>query len=178
MHGWNVMATSLNGNERPLLRLMNELGEFERSSCHNLLVGHVDDLTAFLEGLKQRYDAGRRLPMALGRALPVDATVQLKTGDPEHEIEQALQGLIGRIAGHSYHVRVERRGHKGQIHTSELEKLLGDFIWDQVERRGMKPRVDFDDPEVVVAVEIVGDEAGISLVERSVRERYPFVRIR
>ena len=37
--------------------------------------------------------------------------------------------------------------------------------------------VDFRDPDVVFAVERIGDRGGIGLLTRELRERFPFVRI-
>jgi tRNA(Ser,Leu) C12 N-acetylase TAN1 len=44
-------------------------------------------------------------------------------------------------------------------------------------RLGCAPRVDFKDTDVIIAIEIVGDMCGIDLITKSMRERYPFVRV-
>ena len=46
------------------------------------------------------------------------------------------------------------------------------------ERRATTPRVTFDDPDLVVAIETLGERAGIALIDRTLRQTYPFVRIR
>jgi pyruvate/2-oxoglutarate/acetoin dehydrogenase E1 component len=46
-----------------------------------------------------------------------------------------------------------------------------------LEARGETPLVAFDDADVVVVVELVGDVGGIALVTRELRQRYPFVRV-
>jgi len=37
--------------------------------------------------------------------------------------------------------------------------------------------VEFHDPNVVVVVELVGDTAGLAIVTRELRTRFPFVKI-
>jgi tRNA(Ser,Leu) C12 N-acetylase TAN1 len=74
-------------------------------------------------------------------------------------------------------VRVERRGHKGIIDTQACEQTLGAFLWAALEARGARPVVEFDDPDVVVVVELVGDTGGLALVTRELRTRFPFVKI-
>jgi tRNA(Ser,Leu) C12 N-acetylase TAN1 len=37
--------------------------------------------------------------------------------------------------------------------------------------------VDFHDPDIIIAIEIVGDECGIGFITKSLRERYPFVKV-
>jgi len=74
-------------------------------------------------------------------------------------------------------VRVERRGHKGELHTHELERRLGDYLWEQLQERGEQPAVSFKDPDIVIAVEITGPTAGIAVIPRQLRRDFTFVKI-
>ena len=56
--------------------------------------------------------------------------------------------------------------------------LLGDHVWRALEARGHVPRVDFGDPDAVLVVETLGEEAGIALLPRGLRTEFPFVKIR
>jgi tRNA(Ser,Leu) C12 N-acetylase TAN1 len=62
------------------------------------------------------------------------------------------------VAARSFHVRIERRGHKDRIDSHAVERNLGEWISTGWPRRqggaGNPARVDFDDPDVVVAVEV------------------------
>ncbi|MCI0428786.1 MAG: hypothetical protein L0Z46_12280 [Nitrospiraceae bacterium] len=43
--------------------------------------------------------------------------------------------------------------------------------------QGAAPFIDFKDPDAIVAVELIGDECGVGLINRTVRERFPFVKV-
>jgi tRNA(Ser,Leu) C12 N-acetylase TAN1 len=57
------------------------------------------------------------------------------------------------------------------------ERVLGDDLGSELERGGVYAGVDFREPDVVLAVELIGDRGGIGLVTRELRERHPFVHI-
>jgi len=42
---------------------------------------------------------------------------------------------------------------------------------------GDVPLIDFKDPDAIVAVELIGDEWGVELITRTMRERFPFVKV-
>ena len=42
---------------------------------------------------------------------------------------------------------------------------------------GDVPLIDFKDPDAIVAVELIGDECGVGLITRTMRERFPFVKV-
>jgi tRNA(Ser,Leu) C12 N-acetylase TAN1 len=67
---------------------------------------------------------------------------------------------------------------KGRLHTPTLERDLADRVWRMLEARGRVPRVDFGDPDGVLVVETLGDQAGITLLPRALRAKYGFVRVR
>jgi tRNA(Ser,Leu) C12 N-acetylase TAN1 len=43
--------------------------------------------------------------------------------------------------------------------------------------RGETPSVDFKNPDLIVAVETIGEECGVGVLPRALRTRYPFVRV-
>jgi len=175
---WNVVATSRGGHEYALLSAIGDLGWFESSSAKDVIVGLVDDRAEFLEKLSERLGHDDRIPASLGHVMPVARTVLLE-GDPATKpLEDAVAELAGEIGGRSYHVRVDVHGHKGVIHGHHVELLLADVLWDALCRAGHAPRVVFDDPDVVVQVEVLGDRAGVAIVDRRMRERFPFLRVR
>jgi tRNA(Ser,Leu) C12 N-acetylase TAN1 len=175
---WNVVATSIEGHEKALLSAMKLLGEFEPSPYHNVIVGRVEDRDEFMDELRHRMAVDEGLAHSLGRALPVETTATIALNDPVESLAEAITALADRIGEQSYHVRVEARGVRGLIHAQELEKQLGDLLWYELLRRNYVPTVDFHDPDLVVAVEMIGHEAGVALVGRYARRRYPFFRVR
>ena len=66
---------------------------------------------------------------------------------------------------------------KGRLETPAVERALGAFLLDQAELIGTRPKVGFDDPDLVLGVEVVGRRAGFSLMDRELRA-HPLVRVR
>jgi len=110
--------------------------------------------------------------------VPIEVTVRFEPGEPVEPLVAAAESLLERLAGGAFFVRLERRGLKGRLHTPTVERALGDHVWRALEVRGHTPRVDFKDPDAVLVIETIGDEAGIAVVTRALRTQHPFVKIR
>ncbi len=95
----------------------------------------------------------------------------------EAQLQSEVNAFVERLAGRRFHVRVERRGHKGIIDMHALEKVLGEHVYSALEQRGERPVVQLRDPDAVAVIEIVGEVAGAGLITRELRERFPFVKI-
>lgn len=178
MPSFDVLATSLEGRRDALLVALRRLGRFRPGGYRNVVVGTVDDRGAFLDHVAEALTRDPLLPTALARLVPIDCTVRFALDVAVEELSRAAEPLVAGLDGDTFFVRVERRGLKGRLHTPTLERELADQVWRMIESRGGTPRVDFRDPDGVLAVETVGDHAGLALLTRAVRERYPFVRIR
>jgi tRNA(Ser,Leu) C12 N-acetylase TAN1 len=81
------------------------------------------------------------------------------------------------LVGQSFYVRLERRGLKGRIVSPEVERCLDACLLELAAETGNPARIDFDDPDTVLAVETIGDRCGIGVLTRELRARYPFVRV-
>lgn len=174
---WNVLVTTQEGASRPLRRLLRRLGTFRASGFRNVILGWVPDVHEFCRGLLTELEGHPEARAWLGRVLPVDLTLDVDPTAFTEAIGEQLDRLATVIGPRSYHVRVERRGHKGVLSTRDLELRFADRLWGALERQGVTPTVSFRDPDVVVAVEIVGDTAGIAVISRELRTAFPFVKI-
>jgi tRNA(Ser,Leu) C12 N-acetylase TAN1 len=174
---WNLLVTAQEGAARDLKRLLKRHGVFRWSEFRNVLLGQVTDSQEFLRVLSD--DLGKKPFVCswLGKVLPIDISFQLHPATLVEDIQSRLPALIAGIRGKSFHVRVERRGHKGEVRTHDLERQLGDYLWEELERSAAHPTVSFKDPDVIIAVEIVGQTAGIAVVPRKLRQEFPFVKI-
>jgi tRNA(Ser,Leu) C12 N-acetylase TAN1 len=74
-------------------------------------------------------------------------------------------------------VRIKRRGHAGDIHSQPLEQELGRTLLAHLREQSAAPLIDFKDPDAIVAVELIGGECGVGLITRTMRERFPFVKV-
>lgn len=175
---WNLLVTAQEGLGGDLLRELRRLGRFRWSSFRNVILGAVDDPDAFLLALDELIERKPFVGAWVGKTLPIDVTFDVDVERFVADAQERLGPLLDRIAGRTFYVRVERRGHKGVLRTHDLEQALGAFLVDTLIGRGDTPTVTFDDPEVAVSVEIVGARAGISLVTRALRQRFATVRIR
>ena len=72
---------------------------------------------------------------------------------------------------------MHRRGFKGRISSQQEERLLDDAILDSLSAAGTPARITFDDPDAVIDVETVGNQAGASLWTREELNRYPFLGV-
>lgn len=157
---------------------LRSLGTVERTRFFNVLVMQVDDPGVFLEKLEAMAEMNPDLlDRAVSRAVPAQETFHFQSGDGFREkAGAAVRSRAGELASGSFHVRVERRGLEEVLDSREAEEFLGREILDALEERGASAEVGFDDPDAVVAVETVSVRAGVSLLTREERARYPFLR--
>lgn len=176
--GWNVLATALEGRRDALLIALRRLGRFRRGGYRNVVVGQVDDVPVFLAEVRDALASDPLLPTALAKVVPVEIVVRIAAETAVDTLAAAAEPLVERLAGGSFFVRLERRGLKGRLHTPTVERAVGDRVWKALEARGHVPRVDFGDPDAVLVIETVGEEAGLAVLSRALRTEFPFVRIR
>lgn len=174
---WNVVVTTHDDGFERAERELRDLGEVRRTEFFNVLVMRVEDTDAFLREVSER---GTLIPdlmeRGLSRVAPADRTVSFQSaGEFEERAAETVRSLAGALAGCSFYVRVHRRGFGGSLSSHEQERSLAEAIFGVLEERGATAEVDFDDPDAVVAVEIVGPRAGLSVWTREELRRYPFL---
>ncbi|MEW6269995.1 MAG: THUMP domain-containing protein [Thermodesulfobacteriota bacterium] len=174
---WNLVVTSRVGGHRQLRGALKGLVRLRPSGFRNVLVGRVDDVERLLTAVAELRERSPRLDEWLGKIVPIERTFAVDPARFEDDLEAVAASLADRLAGQSFHVRLERRGHKGEIDTHASEQALGKRLSEILQARGEPGRVTFDDPDVVVAIEVVGDAAGLGLIPRAMRTRWPFVKI-
>jgi THUMP domain-containing protein len=137
----------------------------------------VQDRQAFFDQLLhcEENEPGFLFPLA--RLVLLDRTFIFTTDTLVPLLKSEVLGYADQIGSGSFHVRVERRGHKDEIHSRQIEQALADALIESLSTRGHTPHVEFHDPDAVIAIEIVGNECGVGLITKSLRERYPFVKV-
>lgn len=173
---WNVLVTTREGEQRAVRRALSRLVRLRRSGYRNVLIGRVIDAAALLDGVAELLERGL-LQEQLGRVIPIERTFAVDAAAFDVQLREEAAAFLPRLAHRRFHVRIDRRGHKGLIRTVDSEQALGDHLGSQLERAGQYAGVDFRDPDVVLVVQLIGDQAGIALVTRELRERYPFVHV-
>jgi len=169
---WNLIVTSRESGQRRLRRALRPIVRLQGSGFRNVFVARVDDVEGCLMAVAELCERRPRLDSWLGRILPIERTFAVDPGAFDAQLRVEAVPFVDRLAGRGFHVRVERRGHKGVINTHASE-----HFYDTLNARGQAATVQFADPDVVLAVEVLGDTAGLGLVTRALRERFPFVKI-
>jgi tRNA(Ser,Leu) C12 N-acetylase TAN1 len=177
LRGWNVVATALEGQRGLLIGALRRLGRFGGGGYRNIVVGVVEDRAAFLSQVAENLTADRQLAASLARVVPIDVVVRLDPDDPTPGLLEASAPFLDALAEGPFYVRVERRGFRGRIDSTALERDLGTRVWNALAARGVEPSVEFRDPAHVLSVQTLGDQAGLALLSRATRTAYPFVRV-
>jgi tRNA(Ser,Leu) C12 N-acetylase TAN1 len=172
---WNLVVTARSGRRRDLASALRPIVRVKSAGFPEVMVGRTDDVEACLDAIAARADPAFRREI-LARVVPIGHTFTLDPDDLEEQLIGETRTVLDELVGHPFHVRVERRGHKGVVRTDLLERVLGTALVEALRARGDTPRVVFDDPDLVVAVELIGTVGGLALITRERRERHPFVR--
>lgn len=177
MREWNVVASIQQEGFRESIRLLAQYGEVGKTDYFNVLVAKVEDIQVFLEALRARVEAEPGTMNFLGRVVPVTRTFSFQNpAEFEERAKEAALAWVPELAGKTFHVRMHRRGLKGRLSSQEEEKLLaGALLADLGENE--PGRIDFEDPDAILAVETVGTRAGLSLWTREALQRYSFLRL-
>lgn len=174
---WNVVVTAKDHEQRHLARLVKRLGDFWWTPFLGVLIGRVEDHEAFCDQLRRSEEARPGFLHPLARIVLIDHTFTFQLDRLSAPLRDAVLTYADRIDSGSFYVRVERRGHAGEIHRQPLEQELDRMLMEQARAQGSAPRIEFKDPDVIVAVELIGDECGVGLITRTRRERFPFVKV-
>jgi tRNA(Ser,Leu) C12 N-acetylase TAN1 len=177
---WNVIVTvkAVPGYERDLLGALGRFGRFRPTAFHGVCMGQVADLEAFLEAVRAAREAGKAWAERLSRVVPVERVFFFAPETLAGQLRDAVVPLVARMGDGSFCVRLERRGLAGRLPSAEIERAVGEHVHELAAAQGKRLRTDFVDPDFVIAAETLGEECGIALLPRALRERYPFVQLR
>jgi tRNA(Ser,Leu) C12 N-acetylase TAN1 len=173
---WNLVVTAHGGRRHDLVYALRPIVKLRRAEYSEVLTGRADDLEACLAAIAARAADPVFSAEVLARVVPVSRTFAL-AAEVEVQVRAETLTFVDALVDRSFHVRVERRGHKRLVQSDQLERALGTALGEALRERGASPRVTFDDPDLIVAVEVIGAVAGIGLVPRSLRKSYSFVRL-
>lgn len=176
---WNVIVTVNERGYPPVRRLLREYGRIERSDFFNVMVMQVADTAAFLEAMRTLYQAPPPELNYVGRIVPVSLRFHFQNAEEfEAKARQAISQWLDELAGRHFYLRMHRRGFKGRLSSQQEECFLDTFLLEALAGRGSAAaKVDFEGAERVIALETLGQEAGLSLWRREELDRYPFLKL-
>ncbi|HID20636.1 MAG TPA: hypothetical protein EYP28_06860 [Methanophagales archaeon] len=174
LEDWNVLAIGERDTERELLKDLEEDGEFERSGFRDIVIGRVEDIVEFLE------DAENRNYPHLNRVIPIDDAFFVSTENLTDILKRRIERYIDEIEpSETFGFRVERRGMKEDISSQAVEREVGGYFYDLIEKiYGRKPKVNLKNPDKLIAIEIVGNRCGIGFITKEMREKYSLIRVK
>jgi tRNA(Ser,Leu) C12 N-acetylase TAN1 len=176
MHDWNVVV-SVRSECYPWVRKrLREYARVDRTDYYNVLALRAADPQAFLEQLREATASDPKLRACLARVIPVPHSFLFQTPEEfETRAREAVGVFLPVLAGQAFYVRIHRRGFRGTLASQKEEQMLDRYLLDGLAAAGTPGQVRFADADAVVVIETVGQWAGVALVTRDLRTRYPFV---
>jgi tRNA(Ser,Leu) C12 N-acetylase TAN1 len=178
MKEWNILVSTHWGQERKSLRFLSQHGEFKSSGFKDLLQGHVENVNLFLDKLELMRQENPNRINSLSQIVPLERTFYFELPDFMEKLKQIVLSYAGRIEDKKFYVRVKRRGHKGEMSSQEIEKEVAGFVIEKLEKAGKDAQVSFGDPDVILVVETIANWAGVTLITREMKEKYPLVKVK
>ena len=174
-----MLATAYDHEFRQARELLSRFGDVRGSDYRNVLVMNVGDVIAFLEAVHGTLVTDASLANAVSRIVPVTRGFRFQS--PE-EFEDRARGVVSEwvrdLAGKRFHVRMHRRGFKGKLSSQHEEQFLDHFVLERTQAGGGTPAVvGFDDPDVIIAVETLGHDAGLARWTREQLRSYELLRL-
>lgn len=178
LQDWNVVVSVRQHGFRRACDLLGMLGPVSRTEFFNVLVMRVDDIPAFLDALQALLLEHADAREAIARAIPATRTFLFQSPEEfEAEACKAVTDWLPALEGRAFHVRMHRRGFRGRLSSQAEERFLDGYLLASMEQRGSPGHIAFEDPDAVVAVETVGQRAGLSLWHRDELRKYPFLAV-
>jgi tRNA(Ser,Leu) C12 N-acetylase TAN1 len=175
---WNVIVSVESRRFRIAREALRDLGRVSRTPFYNILALKVADIPALLATLSEWQSLNPQILSCVSRIAPATETFSFST---KHEFEEnacksALK-FVPQLAHKGFYVRIRRRGHKELISSHDQERLLDDALLAALQAADTPGRIAFEDPDAVIAVDTVGDWAGMALWTRQDLEQYPFLKV-
>lgn len=177
MKNWNVIVSIYQDGFKRALRALRELGSVERSPYHNVLIMTVENPIALLDAIEKQTKERAALYDAISRVAPATRSFEFQSA--EEFLEKAKSIILEwspQLAGHSFHVRVHRRGSTHDLRTPDAERFLDDALLEALLGAGAPGAVSFSDPDAVIAIDTIDDRAGVGLRRREDLARHRLLR--
>jgi len=98
------------------------------------------------------------------RVVPIERVVPFVRDDVTEALCETLADQGARIAGKRFYVRCRLRGLENRLEARAVERAIGAYLLDLAKPlAGDSTRVSFEDPEIVVALEVIGGTVGYAL---------------
>lgn len=177
MSEWNAVVSVYEYGWKEAIEKLGSFGTLTKTPFLNVLLLKADNIEMLPEKLKEGMAHDPATWSFLSRLIPVSHTFTFQSPEAfEEKAKDVVLGWAQELAGHSFHIRMKRRGFKGKLSSQDEERFLDTFLLETLEKAGTPAYIAFDDPDFIIAIETVGSWAGLSIWKREELHRYPFIR--
>lgn len=179
MFDWNIVVSVFEPHFRRACNLLKPLGPLQKTGYFNVLAMKIEDTEHFLRTLKEWSVSDPDIfTQCISRAIPLTALFGFQTpAEFESKAREVVVRWLPDLAGTQFHVRMHRRGFAGRLSSMNEEHFLDGFLLEMLEQAGSPASIAFDDPDAILAIETIGQRAGLSLWTRPQLKDYPFLRL-
>jgi tRNA(Ser,Leu) C12 N-acetylase TAN1 len=175
---WNVVASAAPEGYRDAIRILSDFGEVSKSPYRDVIVMRTAlGARELLEALKALTETDKTLLNAVARLTPVTRRFSFSSADEfRARVAEALLPWAPELEGKTFFVRMHRRGFHEELNSQAEERAIGQLLVDGIGDCRRPARVVFGDPDIVIAVETVGGQGGVSRWTRADLDRYELLR--
>ncbi len=178
MFHWNVVVNLHEHSFRRAFQVLQGLGAVYTTDFWNVLVMKVSNIPRFLETLNAWVSKEPNLLQWTARVVPVRLTFSFQSPKEfETKATDAVLYYLPHLEDKNFHVRMHRRGFKGRISSQDEERFLDRILLEQLGQRGHPGHITFEDPDGIIVIETVGQQAGVSYWNREELQRYPLLKL-
>lgn len=178
MSDWNVVVSLQERGFKRAFKDLQGFGIVSKTEFFNVLTMKVSNIELFQESLLKWVAEHPALLNAVARLIPVTATFSFQSAaEFEAQAKEIVLQWVPQLAGKAFHVRMHRRGFKDRLSSLEEEHLLDGALLAALEAAGTAGRITFDAPDAIVAVETLGQWAGLACWKQEEMQRYPWLRL-
>ncbi|MGZ3770378.1 MAG: hypothetical protein ACXVCP_11205 [Bdellovibrio sp.] len=175
---WNVVVTLREHGLKDAKRALKPYGAVTVTNFFNVLVMQVEDIQDFLHDFAFDYNRKPFLQDSISRLIPIMRSFIFNSREEfETKVNLIVEEWINRIEGKSFYVRMHRRGFKETMSSLDEELSLDNFILTKIHEKEKSARISFSDPDFIIDLETINNQAGISLWSREDLKNYSFLNI-
>jgi tRNA(Ser,Leu) C12 N-acetylase TAN1 len=173
---WNVVVMTGPGAVMKAVSALRPLVTLRPTPHSGVAVGYFagPDLLAAATRL---YEAEPERFEFVQRLVPIEHVVRYPRDDVTETLCSTLADCGPRVAGKKFYVRCRLRGFESRLESRAVERAIGSYLYELAALTGTPAKVSFDDPDVIVQIEVIGDTVGYAFFDsRAIRS--PLVRPR
>lgn len=175
---WNVLVTAQERHFKQALRTLHRFGKAGSTDFYDVMVLRVEDIPEFLQEVREAYEREPEFATLFGRFAPVTRRFTFQSPEEfESKAVETAREWLERLHGKRFHVRMHRRGFKGRLQSQKEEQFLDRFLRESLEQIDVLAEITFEDPDCIIDLETLGQNAGMAIWTRDELKKYPFLKV-